>query len=331
MNPVDDTVALPDDWKQHAAVIADPIQVPADQLAQEPRRLDQGLDGGGHRVSPVATEAPGRVDQRPVARVRNRPPLRSGRGRGARPWAWALAAVVPVTFLAVFFAWPVSALVVRGFVDDGVFSPRRRPGRAGRAADLADRRSDPRAGGGRHGRRRPARGAGRLPAVPAPVPRTAAAARGGERPVRAADRGGGRGLPVAAGRHGPLGFLGLQESFAAIVAALVFFNYSVVVRTVGALWSRLDPRAEDAARTLGAGRIRVLATVTLPALAPAIASAAALVFLFCASAFGVVLVLGGAQLRNHRDRDLVPDHPAARPAGRGSAVDPPAGGGERHR
>ncbi|MCC6495630.1 MAG: iron ABC transporter permease, partial [Propionibacteriaceae bacterium] len=94
--------------------------------------------------------------------------------------------------------------------------------------------------------------------------------------------------------HGPLGFLGLQESFAAIVAALVFFNYSVVVRTVGALWSRLDPRAEDAARTLGAGRVRVLATVTLPALAPAIASAAALVFLFCASAFGVVLVLGGS-------------------------------------
>ncbi|MFT4108661.1 ABC transporter permease, partial [Propionicimonas sp.] len=53
------------------------------------------------------------------------------------------------------------------------------------------------------------------------------------------------------------------------------------------------PRAAEAARTLGAGRWRVLATVTLPALAPAIASGAALVFLFCASAFGVVLVLGG--------------------------------------
>ena len=35
-------------------------------------------------------------------------------------------------------------------------------------------------------------------------------------------------------------------------------------------------------------------TVTLPALAPAIFSAAALVFLFCASAYGVVMVLGGA-------------------------------------
>ena len=94
-------------------------------------------------------------------------------------------------------------------------------------------------------------------------------------------------------KNGLLGFLGLEESLAAILAALVFFNYSVVVRTVGALWSRLDPRAVEAARSLGAGRARAFVTVTLPALAPAIASAAALVFLFCASAFGVVLVLGG--------------------------------------
>ncbi len=97
-------------------------------------------------------------------------------------------------------------------------------------------------------------------------------------------------LLVPSGRWGSSAW---TESLAAIVAALVFFNYSVVVRTVGVLWSRLDPRAEDAARSLGAGRLRVLATVTLPALAPAIASAAALVFLFCATAFGVVLVLGG--------------------------------------
>jgi thiamine transport system permease protein len=37
--------------------------------------------------------------------------------------------------------------------------------------------------------------------------------------------------------------------------------------------------------------------VTLPALAPAIGSAAAVVFLFCATSFGVVLILGGAELR----------------------------------
>src|SRR5690606_5295808 len=94
---------------------------------------------------------------------------------------------------------------------------------------------------------------------------------------------------------GPLGSLGLDETFAAIVVALVFFNYSVVVRTVGGLWEHLDPRAEQAARALGATPWRAFRTVTLPALTPAIASAAAIVFLFCATAFGVVLVLGGTR------------------------------------
>lgn len=92
---------------------------------------------------------------------------------------------------------------------------------------------------------------------------------------------------------GPLGWLGWDGTFTAIIAALVFFNYSVVVRTVGGLWEHLDPRSEQAARALGASPARAFWTVTLPALAPAIASAAAVVFLFCATAFGVVLVLGG--------------------------------------
>jgi thiamine transport system permease protein len=34
--------------------------------------------------------------------------------------------------------------------------------------------------------------------------------------------------------------------------------------------------------------------VTLPSLAPAFASAAAVVFLFCATSFGVMVILGGA-------------------------------------
>ena len=94
---------------------------------------------------------------------------------------------------------------------------------------------------------------------------------------------------------GPLGFLHLDGTFAAIVAALVFFNYAVVVRAVGGLWERLDPRAEQAARALGASPWKAFRTVTLPALTPAIASAASLAFLFCATAFGTVLVLGGLQ------------------------------------
>jgi thiamine transport system permease protein len=95
------------------------------------------------------------------------------------------------------------------------------------------------------------------------------------------------------GPGGPLAGLGLDQSLGAILLAHVFFNYAVVVRTVGGLWAHLDPRPEEAARVLGAGRARVFRGVTLPALRPAIAAAAAIVFLFTFTSFGVILVLGG--------------------------------------
>ena len=79
----------------------------------------------------------------------------------------------------------------------------------------------------------------------------------------------------------------------AILIAHVFFNYAVVVRTVGGLWSHLDPRPEEAARMLGASRLRTFREVTLPALRPAIAAAGAVVFLFTFTSFGVILILGG--------------------------------------
>ncbi|WBL20224.1 ABC transporter permease [Citricoccus sp. NR2] len=94
------------------------------------------------------------------------------------------------------------------------------------------------------------------------------------------------------GPGGPLQFLGLDQTTAAVVLAMVFFNFSVVVRQVGALWQVLDPRTVDAARTLGASPLRAFTTVTLPALGPAIASSAGLVFLFCSTAYGIVRSLG---------------------------------------
>ena len=94
------------------------------------------------------------------------------------------------------------------------------------------------------------------------------------------------------GEAGPLGFLGLDGTAGAIVAGLVFFNVAVVIRAVGTAWESLDPRPGEAAAALGASPWQVLRTVTLPALRPAIVSAASVVFLFCATAFGVVLTLG---------------------------------------
>ncbi len=93
--------------------------------------------------------------------------------------------------------------------------------------------------------------------------------------------------------NGLLGWLGLDGTPVAIIAAMVFFNLAVVVRTVGGMWEHLDPRREQAAAALGASPRQVFRTVTLPALAPAIVAAASVVFLFCATAFGIVLTLGG--------------------------------------
>ncbi|MEV6550756.1 iron ABC transporter permease [Streptomyces sp. NPDC051597] len=85
----------------------------------------------------------------------------------------------------------------------------------------------------------------------------------------------------------------LDTTVWAILLAHVFFNYAVVVRTVGGLWAQLDPRQEEAARVLGASRFAAWRTVTLPALGPAVAAAALMVFLFTFTSFGVVQILGG--------------------------------------
>jgi thiamine transport system permease protein len=95
------------------------------------------------------------------------------------------------------------------------------------------------------------------------------------------------------GPGGPLG-VDLDGTVWAILAAHAFFNHAVVVRTVGGMWEGLDPRAEEAARLLGASRWRAWREVTLPALRPAIASAASITFLFTFTSFGVIQIVGGA-------------------------------------
>ncbi len=105
----------------------------------------------------------------------------------------------------------------------------------------------------------------------------------------------GTAFVVLLGPSGPLG-IDLRRSVPAIILAHVFYNYPIVVRTVGSYWEGLDARLEEAAATLGATRVRAFIHVTLPALAPAIAAAASLVFLFTFTSFGVVLILGDLRL-----------------------------------
>ena len=87
--------------------------------------------------------------------------------------------------------------------------------------------------------------------------------------------------------------LNLQHTLAIILLAHVFYNYTLVLRIVGTYWANLDPQLEEAARMLGASRWRAFREVALPLLSPVIGAAALLVFIFCFTSFGVILVLGG--------------------------------------
>ena len=96
---------------------------------------------------------------------------------------------------------------------------------------------------------------------------------------------------------GPLAFAHIGSGWWAVLAAHAFLNVAVVVRVVGASWRGLDTRVVDAARTLGAGRFRAWRTVIAPALLPSVGAAATLIFLFCSTSFGVIIILGGGTLR----------------------------------
>jgi thiamine transport system permease protein len=202
-------------------------------------------------------------------------------------------ALGPVLVLAVFFVLPVSGMVGRGFVVDGRFD-------AGGVLDVLGRPRTHRvlwftvwsaglatvsslvlglpAAYVLHRLAFPLRNVVRaLLLVPFVLPTVVV----------------GVAFRLLMGEAGPLGFLGLDGTPVAIIAGLTFFNVAVVIRAVGAAWESLDPRPGEAAAALGATPAQVFRTVTFPALRPALVSAGSVVFLFCATSFGVVLTLGG--------------------------------------
>ncbi|NHA00793.1 iron ABC transporter permease [Nocardioides sp. W3-2-3] len=213
----------------------------------------------------------------------------------ARRAAYAALAVVPVAVVAVFFVLPVGAMLHRGLWPEGRFAPgavldvlaRPRTGRvlwftlwtSTLATTLAVALGLP-AAYVLHRLRFPGRALVRAALlVPFVLPTVVV----------------GLAVRESIAPSGILGFLDLDGTPAAIIVGLVFFNVAVVIRTVGVAWESLDRRPGEAAAALGATPWQVFRTVTLPALRPAIVSAASVVFLFCATAFGVVLVLGGVK------------------------------------
>ena len=203
--------------------------------------------------------------------------------------AWVLAAALPLAFVGVFFAWPVASIVGRGLFPDGALD----------IAGIVEVLSRPRT----------VRILGFTVGIAAaataitlvlgmPIAYVLSRLRFRGRAVLRAAVLVPFVLPTvvvgiafrALFRDTPI-----DGSVLAILAALVFFNIAVVARTVAVTWESLDPRREEAARVLGAGPVRVFATITLRRLAPSIAASASIVFLFCSTAFGTVLVLGGAR------------------------------------
>ncbi len=88
----------------------------------------------------------------------------------------------------------------------------------------------------------------------------------------------------------PITFVG---TLGAILLAHVFYDATIAIRLVGNALAHLDPRLEQAARTLGADSRRVFGRVTLPLLRPSLLAAALLIFIFEFTSFGVILLLGG--------------------------------------
>lgn len=104
------------------------------------------------------------------------------------------------------------------------------------------------------------------------------------------------------GSHGLFSFLFPLSSFILhpspfilILIAHTFYNTSIVIRIVGNAISRLDPKLEASARSLGADTFHVWKDVILPILRPSLLAAALLVFMFDFTSFGVILLLGGSQ------------------------------------
>ncbi|NJP75961.1 ABC transporter permease [Streptomyces telluris] len=225
-----------------------------------------------------------------------RGPARGPGGAGRRTAVRLGLMALPLAFFAVFFAYPVASIVSRGLKDGGQWQLSR----------MGEVVTDPAIGHVLWFTTWQAAASTALTLALA-LPGAYAFARfdfPGKRTLRAVVTVPfvlptvvvGSAFLALLGRGGLLDEwwgVRLDTTVWAILLAHVFFNYAVVVRTVGGLWAQLDPRQEEAARVLGAGRFTAWRRVTLPALAPAVAAAALMVFLFTFTSFGVVQILGG--------------------------------------
>ncbi|HEV8248899.1 MAG TPA: sulfate ABC transporter permease subunit CysT [Gaiellaceae bacterium] len=95
--------------------------------------------------------------------------------------------------------------------------------------------------------------------------------------------------------YGPKGPLGVNVAYttAGLLLALLFVTLPFVVRTVQPVLHELDREMEEAAASLGAGRLQVFRRIVLPNILPAILSGMALAFARAVGEFGAVVLISG--------------------------------------
>ena len=81
-----------------------------------------------------------------------------------------------------------------------------------------------------------------------------------------------------------------------VVAGLVHIYVPFMVLTLVGVIGRIDPALEEAARNLGAGRLRTFLEVTLPLSLPGILAGSLLVFALAISAYVTPVLLGGGNV-----------------------------------
>ena len=87
----------------------------------------------------------------------------------------------------------------------------------------------------------------------------------------------------------------IERTLTIILLAHIFYNYAVAHRILSSSWTSQSKRFEEAAAVLGARGWQLWWHIRLPLLRPAILSAAALIFTYTFTSFGVIVILGGAR------------------------------------
>jgi sulfate transport system permease protein len=101
---------------------------------------------------------------------------------------------------------------------------------------------------------------------------------------------------VLLGLYGPQSPLGINVSNTrtSVTLALAFVTLPFIVRTVQPVLAELEGDVEEAAASLGAGRLTILRRIVLPSIVPAIAAGAALSFARAISEYGSLVLISGS-------------------------------------